>query len=239
MKTAVVTGSAGAIGQAIVFKLRESGWRVVGLDLVPTDSCDQSITVDLANEDERKKAISEILDPNSIAAVIHVAAIQDHGGAGSLSALDWNRALQVNVVALDHIVGATREALASNSGSVVAVSSVHSVNTTPGIISYSATKGALESWVRSAALEFGSEITVNAVRPGAVDSSKLQEGFARWGDLAQEKIRNLVTRTPVGRLGKPDEIAELCDFLVGGNARFITGSCIAIDGGALARLGTE
>lgn len=239
MKTAVVTGSAGGIGQAIVFKLRESGWRVVGLDLVPTDSCDQSITVDLANEDERKKAISEILEPNSIAAVIHVAAIQDHGGAGSLSALDWNRALQVNVVALDHIVGATREALVSNSGSVVAVSSVHSVNTTPGIISYSATKGALESWVRSAALEFGSEITVNAVRPGAVDSSKLQEGFARWGDLAQEKIRNLVTRTPVGRLGKPDEIAELCNFLVGGNARFITGSCIAIDGGATAKLANE
>lgn len=239
MKTAVVTGSAGGIGQAIVFKLRESGWRVVGLDLAPTDSCDQSITVDLANEDERKKAISEILEPNSIAAVIHVAAIQDHGGAGSLSALDWNRALQVNVVALDHIVGATREALVSNSGSVVAVSSVHSVNTTPGIISYSATKGALESWVRSAALEFGSEITVNALRPGAVDSSKLQEGFARWGDLAQEKIRNLVTRTPVGRLGKPDEIAELCNFLVGGNARFITGSCIAIDGGATAKLATE
>jgi NAD(P)-dependent dehydrogenase (short-subunit alcohol dehydrogenase family) len=239
MKTALVTGSAGGIGQAIVFKLRESGWNVVGLDLVPTDSCDQSITVDLSNEDNRKKAISEILEPNSIAAVIHVAAIQEHGGVGNLLATDWNRALQVNVVALDHLVGAFRKELSENSGSVVAVSSVHSVGTTPGIIAYTATKGALESWVRSAALEFGADITVNAVRPGAFDSAKLQEGFARWGDLAQEKLRNLVTRTPVGRLGKPDEIAELCAFLVGGNARFITGSCITVDGGALARLGTE
>jgi NAD(P)-dependent dehydrogenase (short-subunit alcohol dehydrogenase family) len=239
MKTAIVTGSAGGIGQAIVKTLQKNGWKVVGLDLAVSDSCDQSITVDLANEEDRNKASAQIHEPESIAAVIHVAAIQEHGGVGNLSATDWDRALQVNVVALDHLVGAFRKELSENSGSVVAVSSVHSVGTTPGIIAYTATKGALESWVRSAALEFGADITVNAVRPGAVDSVKLQEGFARWGDLAQEKLRNLVTRTPVGRLGKPDEIAELCAFLVGGNARFITGSCITVDGGALARLGSE
>jgi|688.fasta_scaffold65955_2 NAD(P)-dependent dehydrogenase (short-subunit alcohol dehydrogenase family) len=239
IKTAIVTGSAGGIGQAIVKNLQKNGWRVVGLDLVPTDSCDQSITVDLANEEDRNKASAQIHEPESIAAVIHVAAIQDHGGVGELSASAWDRALQVNVVALDHIVGTFRGPLKANSGSVVAVSSVHSVSTTPGIVSYTATKGALESWVRSAALEFGASITVNAVRPGAIDSAKLQQGFSRWGDLAKEKLRNLMDRTPVGRLGNVEEVAGICSFLVSENARFITGSCITIDGGALARLGTE
>ena len=239
IKTAIVTGSAGGIGQAIVINLREAGWRVVGLDLATTAACDQSIKVDLSDEVDRNRAFAEISDPQTVAAVIHVAAIQDHGGVGDLSASDWNRAFQVNVVALDHVVGAHRESLSANAGSVVAVSSVHAISTTPGVISYTASKGALESWVRSAALEFGSSITVNAVRPGAIDSAKLQEGFSRWGDLAKEKLRNLMDRTPVGRLGKPDEVAEICNFLVSENARFITGSCITIDGGALARLGTE
>lgn len=239
MKTAIVTGSAGGIGQAVVSNLRSSGWRVVGLDVSPTSNCDQSIVVDLVDESARSAALSEIAEPNTIAAVIHIAAVQDHGGVGQLTATDWNRALQVNVVALDHIVGLTRSTLASNSGSVVAISSVHAVNTTPGIVAYSSTKGALESWVRSAALELGSSITVNAVRPGAVDSSKLQEGFARWGDLAKDKIRNLIDRTPAGRLGKPDEIAQLCGFLVSDNARFITGATFTADGGATAKLATE
>lgn len=239
MKTAIVTGSAGGIGQAIVNNLRTSGWRVVGFDVELTPNCDQSLVVDLVSESARSAAVAQISNPGTVAAVIHVAAIQDHGGVGELAASDWNRALQVNVVALDHIAGLTREALTANSGSVVAVSSVHAINTTPGIISYSATKGALESWVRSAALELGSTITVNAIRPGAIDSTKLQEGFARWGDLAKDKIRNLVDRTPVGRLGKPDEIAQLCGFLVSENARFITGATFTADGGATAKLATE
>lgn len=239
MKTAIVTGSAGGIGQAIVGNLQASGWRVVGMDVSPTPNCDQALVVDLVDESARAVAISQITEPDTIGAVIHVAAVQDHAGVGELSATDWNRAIQVNVVALDHIVGLTRIALESNSGSVVAVSSVHAVNTTPGVIAYSSTKGALESWVRSAALELGSAITVNTVRPGAIDSSKLQEGFARWGDLAKDKIRNLVDRTPAGRLGRPEEIAKLCEFLVSENARFITGATFTADGGATAKLATE
>ena len=239
MKTAIVTGSAGGIGQAVVQSLRTDGWRVVGFDVVPTPDCDQSIVVDLADQSARVAALTQIESVESVGAVIHVAAVQDHGGVGELDATAWNRAIQVNVAALDHIVGFTHASLAANAGSVVAVSSVHAVNTTPGIVAYSATKGALEAWVRSAALELGPAITVNSVRPGAIDSSKLQEGFARWGDLAKDKLRNLVDRTPIGRLGHTDEVAAMCTFLVGDKARFITGSTFTIDGGATAKLATE
>ena len=90
IKTAIVTGSAGGIGQAIVINLREAGWRVVGLDLATTAACDQSIKVDLSDEVDRNRAFAEISDPQTVAAVIHVAAIQDHGGVGEFSAADWN-----------------------------------------------------------------------------------------------------------------------------------------------------
>jgi NAD(P)-dependent dehydrogenase (short-subunit alcohol dehydrogenase family) len=93
----------------------------------------------------------------------------------------------------------------------------------------------MEAWVRAAALDLGPDITVNAVAPGAIDTPML------WAHLDPNgpEAANLVARTPVRRVGTTQEVADLVAFLVSGKSAFMTGGIIRIDGGALARLGTE
>jgi NAD(P)-dependent dehydrogenase (short-subunit alcohol dehydrogenase family) len=161
-------------------------------------------------------------------------------GAGQTSLAEWTETLRVNVIAIDALVSGTRGSLASNDGSVVVVSSVHARATTGGLTAYATTKAALEGWVRSAALDLGPEIRVNAVAPGAIDTPKLREGFARWGDeSAEERKAVLRERTALGRIGDPADVAGAVSFLIGDDARFVTGAVLIVDGGATARLGSE
>lgn len=182
----------------------------------------------------------ELSSQHQIKAVVHNAAVQPLAKAGETSLDDWLDALRVNVIAVDALVAGTRENLAINQGSVVVISSVHARATTGGVTAYAATKAALEGWVRSAALDLGPSIRVNAVAPGAVNTAKLREGFARWGEAsAQERRSVLQQRTALGRIGEPGEIAGAVSFLIGDDATFITGSILVVDGGATARLGSE
>ena len=111
--------------------------------------------------------------------------------------------------------------------------------TTPGIAAYSTTKAALEGWVRAAALDLAPRIRVNAVVPGAIDTPKLREGFARWGSEAAERLAVLEERTPLSRVGTAQEVASLVSFLTSEQSRFTTGGSFVVDGGATIRLGSE
>ena len=122
---------------------------------------------------------------------------------------------------------------------MVAIGSVHGRATTPGIAAYSTTKAALEGWVRAAALDLAPRIRVNAVIPGAIDTPKLREGFARWGSGAAERFAVLEQRTPLNRVGQAAEVASAVAFLVSDRAAFATGTSLVIDGGATTRLGSE
>lgn len=84
-----------------------------------------------------------------------------------------------------------------------------------------------------------SGVLVNAIAPGAIDTAKLREGFARWGETAEERKALLRQRTALRRIGEPSDVAGAVSFLIGDDARFITGTVLVVDGGATARLGSE
>lgn len=182
----------------------------------------------------------ELAGDYALKGIVHGAAFQPIAGAGETPLEAWTRALRVNVVAVDALMSSTRKNLATNGGSVVVISSVHAHATTGGLTAYATTKAALEGWVRSAALDLGPEVRVNAVAPGAIDTPKLREGFARWGAAsAEERKAVLRQRTALRRIGDPDDVAGAVSFLIGRDAAFVTGTVLVVDGGATARLGSE
>jgi 2-keto-3-deoxy-L-fuconate dehydrogenase len=235
----LVTGGSSGIGAAICQRVRSDGYIAIGIDRDSCSEADVDVRMDLRESERLIDIGQELARDYQLKSVIHNAAVQPLAGAGETSLGEWMDALRVNVIAVDALVSGTRESLAANEGSVVVVSSVHARATTGGLTAYATSKAALEGWVRSAALDLGPEIRVNAVAPGAVDTAKLREGFARWGESAEERKAVLRERTALRRIGEPADVAAAVSFLIGDDARFITGSVLVVDGGATARLGSE
>jgi NAD(P)-dependent dehydrogenase (short-subunit alcohol dehydrogenase family) len=239
-RAVVVTGAAGGIGAALCGRMRNDGYLAIGIDRNVASAADIDLQLDM-RESEALVELGRVLARDyELKAIVHNAAAQPIAGAGETSLDDWVEALRVNVIAVDALVAGTRKSLAANDGSVVVISSAHARATTGGVTAYATTKAALEGWVRSAALDLGPGIRVNAVAPGAIDTAKLREGFARWGEeSAEERKAILRQRTALRRIGEPSEVAGAVSFLIGDDARFVTGAVLVVDGGATARLGSE
>ena len=236
----IVTGAAGGIGVALCERLSGDGLITIGIDREVATAADIEVRVDMADSERLLNLGQELGEEFNLKAIVHNAATQPIAGAGDTSLYDWMDTLRVNVVAVDALVSGARQRMAMHKGSVTVVSSVHARATTEGITAYATSKAALEGWVRSAALDLGPDIRVNAVAPGAIDTPKLREGFARWGpNGAEERKTILRERTALRRIGQPAEVAGAVSFLIGNDASFITGTVITVDGGATARLGSE
>jgi NAD(P)-dependent dehydrogenase (short-subunit alcohol dehydrogenase family) len=220
--------------------MRKDGYIAIGIDQNSAVEADVDLRVDLRESEQLISLGRELARDYELKAIVHNGAVQPIAGAGETSLIEWADALRVNVIAVDALVAGTRQNLAANDGSVVVVGSVHGRATTGGLTAYATTKAALEGWVRSAALDLGPGVRVNAVVPGAINTAKLREGFARWGDeSAEERKAILRQRTALRKIGEPDDVAGPVSFLIGENARFITGAVLVVDGGATARLGSE
>ncbi len=245
-KTAVVTGASGAIGNAIVSLLKDSGWHVIGIDLKePGDQgASERIIGDVA-EPETWERVRELVHPeDGLDGLVHAAALQLCGPIGKISEADWDRLMDVNVKSMLLASKSLHEALAMAKGAVVGIGSVHSVATSANIAAYAASKGALSALMRALAVEWApDEIRVNTVLPGAVHSDMLRAGLTRGhlGEAGVEtQLEELASRTVIGRVGNPEEIAPVVHMLLNpAVSSFITGTSIVVDGGALARLSTE
>jgi NAD(P)-dependent dehydrogenase (short-subunit alcohol dehydrogenase family) len=236
----IVTGASGGIGAALCRRARADGYIAIGIDREPAPEADVQIRLDLRDTERLVRLGTELSNDYQIKALVHNAAVQPLAGPGETSIADWIDTLGVNVIAADALVTGTRRSLAAHSGSVVVISSVHAHATTAGITAYATSKAALEGWVRSAALDLAPQIRVNAVAPGAIDTAKLREGFARWGaESAEHRKAVLLERTALKRIGEPSDVAAAVAFLIGDQANFVTGSVLTVDGGATARLGSE
>jgi NAD(P)-dependent dehydrogenase (short-subunit alcohol dehydrogenase family) len=232
-RVAVVTGAAGGIGAATCDLLEERGWRVVAVDRVPPER-DGAIQLDLADPDAVMASLSALPEVHGL---VNNAAIQLFQTIAETTVAEWDAVMATNLRAPFLCLKALREQLVASRGSVVNVASVHARATSQSIAAYAASKGGLVAFTRAAALELAPHgVRVNAVLPGAVDTPALEAGLGRAPD-AEER---LLERTPLGRVAAPAEIAESVAFLLDTErSGFVSGQELVIDGGALARLGTE
>lgn len=245
-RVVVITGSAGGIGAASVALFRQERWKVVAVDRAKGGpDADLRLRADVAVVGDLDRVIAEVEGTyGRLDALVNNAAEQICKSACDTTPEEWDRVMHVNVRAAYVAAVRALPLLRGRAGSVVNVASIHALATSPGMSAYAASKGALVALTRSLALEFAADgVRVNAVLPGATDTPMLAAGLERatlGGGSRVSAQERLTARTPLGRIGQPDEIARSIYFMADAKwSSFITGATLVVDGGAYSRLSTE
>jgi len=222
----LVTGAAGGIGGAALIALREAGAAVVGLDLTAPDGEATWAVVDLTDEGQIISGVAAaVRHLGGLDVLVNCAGIETGSPLRDIKIADVDRMYDVNVRGA---IIAAREALkAMKPGArIINIASELAYLGRQGTSGYCATKGAMISLTRSWARELAPDILVNAVAPGPIDTPLL--GFERM--TPEQKA--LETHNPMGRIGRPEEVAAAIVFLASPAVTFTTGQCISVDGGA-------
>jgi 3-oxoacyl-[acyl-carrier protein] reductase len=241
-KVAVVTGASKGIGAEIARALAAAGAAVVVNYAASKEAADRVVD-EIVSKDGRAIAVqgdvSKAADVHRLFAETKAAfgaidILVNNAGIGEFSPLEavtedqYRRLFDTNVLGT---VLTIQEALAhfgSNGGSVINISSVASVSPTPGSVIYSATKGAVNTVTRALAVELGGrQIRVNTLAPGPVET-ELTRGS---GLIGSELEKQRVASTPLGRLGRPEDVARIAVFLASDEAGWLTGAWIPASGG--------
>lgn len=238
----IVTGAAGAIGEAVCKAFAAAGHQIVAIDVRRPDPMgDDAIFVDIDLNhyclDPEYRDISNVrlhdaVRGRHLAALINNAAVQIVKPSAALTTDDWSRTLNVNLLAPFLLTQALLAELTASHGAVVNISSIHAMQTKPEFVAYATSKAALNGLTRSLAVDLGGRVRVNSICPAAIDTAMLREGFAGQEQLLDQ----LGQMHPAGRIGEPGEVAALAVFLASDAAAFMTGTDIALDGGIGARL---
>jgi NAD(P)-dependent dehydrogenase (short-subunit alcohol dehydrogenase family) len=237
-KVCIVTGGGSGIGRATCERLAAEGGIVIvaghneaqGTETVAAIAAGggkaEAYTVDVGLPDQVKACVDyAVAKHGRVDVLVNNAAMMTFTPIIDLDPTDWDRVQQVNIrgvflfckYCLPHMKG----------GAIVNISSVHAHQTTPNVVPYAASKGAMEAFTRGLSLEIDpAQARVNAIAPGAVDTPML------WNNpnvkSGKEKIE--------GAIGKPEDLAAAICFLASGEAAYINGTTLAVDGGRLAIL---
>ena len=231
MKTALVTGGASGIGRAIASRLRCDGHQVAVIDLSPTDE-GHSFVADVTDRTQVDAAADAVRDSfGSIGVLVNAAGLERFKRFTNLSFDDWSRVVDVNLNGVFHTIQAVLpDMVDAGWGRIVNISSSSTHSGQPFMSAYVAAKSAVNGLTKSLALEYGpSGITVNGVAPGFVDTPMLRSAEER--QLLGGTIEEHIERTPVRRVGRPEDIAAACAFLISDEAGYITGQILGVNGG--------
>jgi 3-oxoacyl-[acyl-carrier protein] reductase len=231
-KRALVTGGASGIGQAIAHAFAAAGAAVAVVDRVPAAQLAErmfAVQADVADEAQVLAMYERVLGRlGGLDILVNNAGILIEKPLLETSAADFDRLIGVNLRGV-FLVGreGLRAMVGQSGGRVINVASELAYLGRANASLYCASKGGVLSLTRSWAREFAPHILVNALAPGPTDTPMLSGGSTAPETLAAE------TEIPLGRLGRPEEIADVALFLAGPGASFVTGQCFSPNGGAV------
>jgi NAD(P)-dependent dehydrogenase (short-subunit alcohol dehydrogenase family) len=236
-RTALLTAAASGIGAATAHRLAAEGASVLVTDvdvkgahrvaeeIRAAGGRAQDQRLDVTSPSQWDAAVAEAESWTGRLDVLHLNAGQNlPGAAHQLDDAAWHHQLRLCLDSVFYGVRAAVPLLRTARGAVVITSSVHAVIGFRGFPAYAAAKGGIDALVRQLAVEYAGQIRFNAVLPGAVAT-------ALWAETPPEFKAQTIARTPVGRLGAPEDIAAAVAFLASEDASFVTGQNLLVDGG--------
>lgn len=241
-QVAVVTGAGRGIGRAIALAVARAGADVAVNDLPESETLQSvvqecqalgvrsmAMPADLGDRQQVEDGINQVVEQlGGLDVAISNAAYSDRELFHEADLSGFERTIQVTMWGPFYLVrAASRHMIAQKrGGSIVIVSSTHATRPIPGAMAYNMSKAAVEQMAKTAATELTEHrIRVNALRPGWVDTPGERKFFT------EENLENLGTGLPMGRLGKPEEIAHGAVFLCDPASESINGSVLTMDGG--------
>jgi NAD(P)-dependent dehydrogenase (short-subunit alcohol dehydrogenase family) len=231
----LVTGAAGAIGAAVVAAVRAAGGTAIATDL---DERGADVVLDVTAEPDWQGVTDEIGETyGRLDGLVNAAGIAVLGSVEKLDFATWRRVLSVN---LDGAFLGCKYAfplLRKRGGAIVNLSSVSGLVGGYNLAAYNASKGGLSLLTKSVALNgarYNPPVRCNAVCPAFLEGPMVESIVqgSRRPEAVNQKLKNDI---PLGRLGKPEEVAAFCTYLLSDAAAFITGADLPIDGGLTAR----
>lgn len=239
-KVALITGAASGIGLATASRFVAEGARVVAADIAPSGK-EASYTLhptilDVADEASWQAAIRYCEEQfGRLDILVNNAGIGTPGPILDLELANWRRVMAVNLdgvfLGIKHAVPAMKRA---GGGSIVNVSSMLGHVATVNASAYCASKGGVTLLTKAAALEMGADgglIRVNSVHPGYIETPLLKVGL----DANPARRQVITGETPIGHLGRDEDVAAAILYLASDDAAFTTGSALVVDGGYTAR----
>ncbi len=251
-KVALVTGAGSGIGKEIALLYAQQGARVIVADInnnaaetvaaiAAKDGVAHALLLDVANEDQVRTAFAQVVqDHGRLDILVNNAGVSHVGNILETSAEDWDRVMSVNArgvflcskYAITHMIAQDPQG-----GVLVNMASVAGMIAVDRRFPYGASKGTVISMTRSIAMDFVDQgIRANAICPGTVHTPFVEGYLERnFADNKDEVRKQLHARQPIGRMGRPEEIANAALYLASDEAAFVTGSLLIIDGGWTAR----
>ena len=243
-KVAFVTGATSGIGQSAAIAFANAGASVVcvgrnnealkRMDQRIREAGAESLTIeaDIARVEEANRAVQEAIQSfGGIDVLVNAAGHISNGTIENTSLEAWDAMMNVNVRAAFQLMQKAAPSLIERRGNIINISSVTGLRSFPGVLAYCVSKAALDQLTRCAALELAAKgVRVNAVNPGVVVTEIHKRGGMSEATYAEFLERSTQTH-PLGRPGRPEEIASLILYLASDEASWITGATYSIDGG--------
>ena len=236
-RKALVTGGASGIGEAICRVFTAAGAEVYIADrdaaraqaLAGELPGATALTLDVSDEKQVRDAFASI---PRLDVLVNNAGIGLVGGVAETALDDFQRLFRVNVEGAFLVTRSAVPLLIASHGAIVNIGSVAGLVGVKRRFAYCATKGAIIAMTRQLAVDYPTEFRVNCICPGTVDTPFVEGYLEKYHKHEKDKVRaELNQRQPVGRLGRPEEIAHMALYLASTEAGFVNGAVLSIDGG--------